>query len=336
MNKLMMTVCTSPRNTALALLVLYFATPTATAQVVEPGTTQHHLRALQYFIGTWEFVGSEFDRKVTGTITWKWDLNQNILVRKIHVVPEDGSQPAVTSMFVVLWDAKHKRLLERGFGGYGGYGQSTWTQHANGWSQNGLGSWILWNGEQGQTSTVYTITNKNEFIVNGTFNKHGAGVLKTTLKATRVDTSTNTSVTHSNTQAWWKFYEGAWTTTWSTGTVVDVTFSLSANKEAMIGHHITRDGVVSSSLFGWDPKSQIAVGVGFGSAKNYWVTNYEVVTKNEMSGPLRGVTFEGTTFEGHFTAKKVDGNTIDLTLSGKDDKGEEVTIMGQSLRTSTN
>ena len=130
----------SLRNAALAVLVLHFANSGATAQVVEPGTTRHHLRALQYFIGTWEFSGVEFNRKVTGTITWKWDLNQNILVRKFHVVPEDDPQAAITNMFVVLWDAKHKRLLERGFGGYGGYGDSTWTQTANGWAQKGLGS----------------------------------------------------------------------------------------------------------------------------------------------------------------------------------------------------
>ena len=93
----------------------------ASAQVVEPGSTQAHLRQLQYFVGSWEFSGIDLNQEVSGTMTFQWDLDRNILIHKIHVIPVDEEKDPLTVMYVILWDAKNKRFLERGYGGYGGY-----------------------------------------------------------------------------------------------------------------------------------------------------------------------------------------------------------------------
>jgi hypothetical protein len=111
-----------------AMCFLQLTSFSATAQVVEPGTTQEHLKPLEYFVGTWKFSGMQFNRGVTGTMTFEWDLNKNILIRRIHAVPNDERDAAGIGMSVILWDAKNKRILERGYGGYGGYGQGKWTQ----------------------------------------------------------------------------------------------------------------------------------------------------------------------------------------------------------------
>jgi len=76
-------------------------------------------------------------------------------------------------MFVILWDAKNKRIFERGYGGYGGYGQDKWTQTDQGWHSKGLGNWTLWNGEQTVNEASYVIKNKNEFVFKATNQKEG-------------------------------------------------------------------------------------------------------------------------------------------------------------------
>ena len=108
----------------LAIGFLQFSSFSVTAQVVEPGSTQAHLRQLQYFVGSWEFSGIDLNQEVRGTMTFQWDLDRNILIHKIHVIPVDEKKDPLTVMYVILWDAKNKRFLERGYGGYGGYGLS--------------------------------------------------------------------------------------------------------------------------------------------------------------------------------------------------------------------
>ena len=130
----------SPLVLALALGILSTG---ASAQVVEPGSTQAHLRQLQYFVGSWEFSGIDLNQEVSGTMTFQWDLDRNILIHKIHVIPVDEEKDPLTVMYVILWDAKNKRLLERGYGGYGGYGQAEWTKTEQGWRRKGIGSWVL-------------------------------------------------------------------------------------------------------------------------------------------------------------------------------------------------
>ncbi|MCS5599105.1 MAG: hypothetical protein NZ707_05060, partial [Rhodospirillales bacterium] len=106
-------------------------------------------------------------------MAFEWDLNKNILIRRIHTVPNDEPEAALTSMFVILWDAKNKRIFERGYGGYGGYGQGKWTQTDQGWHSKGLGNWTLWNGEQTVNEASYVIKNKNEFVFKATNQKEG-------------------------------------------------------------------------------------------------------------------------------------------------------------------
>ena len=157
----------------LVICFLQFSSFSVTAQVVEPGTTQEHLKPLEYFVGNWKLSGMQFNRGVTGTMTFEWDLNKNILIRRIHTVPNDEPEAALTSMFVILWDAKNKRIFERGYGGYGGYGQDKWTQTDQGWHSKGLGNWTLWNGEQTVNEASYVIKNKNEFVFKATNQKEG-------------------------------------------------------------------------------------------------------------------------------------------------------------------
>ena len=157
----------------LIICFLQFTSFSVTAQVVEPGTTQEHLKPLEYFVGTWKFSGMQFNRGVTGTMTFEWDLNKNILIRRTHAVPNDERDAAGTDMFVILWDAKNKRILERGDGGYGGYGQGKWTQTAQGWRSTGLGNWTLWNGKQTVNKASYIVKNKNEFVLKATNQKEG-------------------------------------------------------------------------------------------------------------------------------------------------------------------
>jgi hypothetical protein len=157
----------------LIICFVQFSSFSVTAQVVEPGTTQEHLKPLEYFVGTWKFSGMQFNRGVTGTMTFEWDLNKNILIRRTHAVPNDERDAAGTNMFVILWDAKNKRILERGYGGYGGYGQGEWTQTDQGWRNTGLGNWTLWNGKQTINKASYTVKNKNEFVLKATNQKEG-------------------------------------------------------------------------------------------------------------------------------------------------------------------
>jgi hypothetical protein len=157
----------------LIICFVKFSSFSVTAQVVEPGTTQEHLKPLEYFVGTWKFSGMQFNRGVTGTMTFEWDLNKNILIRRTHAVPNDERDAAGTNMFVILWDAKNKRILERGYGGYGGYGQGEWTQTDQGWRNTGLGNWTLWNGKQTINKASYTVKNKNEFVLKATNQKEG-------------------------------------------------------------------------------------------------------------------------------------------------------------------
>jgi len=157
----------------LVICFLQFSSFSVTAQVVESGTTQEHLKPLDYLVGNWKLSGMQFNRRVTGSMTFEWDLNKNILIRRIHTVPNDEPEAALTSMFVILWDAKNKRIFERGYGGYGGYGQEKWTQTDQGWHSKGLGNWTLWNGEQTVNEASYLIKNKNEFIFKATNQKEG-------------------------------------------------------------------------------------------------------------------------------------------------------------------
>ena len=157
----------------LIICFVQFSSFSVTAQVVEPGTTQEHLKPLEYFVGTWKFSGMQFNRGVTGTMTFEWDLNENILIRRTHGVPNDERDAGGTDMSVILWDAKNKRILERGYGGYGGYGQGKWTQTDQGWRSTGLGNWTLWNGKQTINKASYTVKNKNEFVLKATNQKEG-------------------------------------------------------------------------------------------------------------------------------------------------------------------
>jgi hypothetical protein len=171
----------------LIICFVQFSSFSITAQVVEPGTTQEHLKPLEYFVGTWKFSGMQFNRGVTGTMTFEWDLNKNILIRRTHGVPNDERDAGGTDMSVILWDAKNKRILERGYGGYGGYGQGKWTQTDQGWRSTGLGNWTLWNGKQTVNKASYIVKNKNEFVLKATNQKEGEKEPFTTeLTVTRV------------------------------------------------------------------------------------------------------------------------------------------------------
>jgi len=171
----------------LIICFVQFSSFSVTAQVVEPGTTQEHLKPLEYFVGTWKFSGMQFNRGVTGTMTFEWDLNKNILIRRTHGVPNDERDAGGTDMSVILWDAKNKRILERGYGGYGGYGQGKWTQTDQGWRSTGLGNWTLWNGKQTVNKASYIVKNKNEFVLKATNQKEGEKEPFTTeLTVTRV------------------------------------------------------------------------------------------------------------------------------------------------------
>ena len=279
----------------------------ASAQVVEPGSTQAHLRQLQYFVGSWEFSGIDLNQEVRGTMTFQWDLDRNILIHKIHVIPVDEKKDPLTVMYVILWDAKNKRFLERGYGGYGGYGQAEWTRTEQGWRRKGIGSWVLWNGQEITVDASFTITNKDQFVLQGTVDKKDEGPFKTDLKVTRL------SGKPVGAKAPWRWLLGHWkqeTSDGKTGTMY--WYKPYRDADHLIGQWQQSDGTRLTEVAGWRPDTQTLVSQSYGSDGQYFDVTFNEVSRLRMKGPFHRRLADGTTQSGTFEIKQVNENTAQV------------------------
>ena len=315
----------SPLVLALALGIL---STSASAQVVEPGSTQAHLRQLQYFVGSWEFSGIDLNQEVSGTMTFQWDLNRNILIHKIHVIPVNEEKDPLTVMYVILWDAKNKRFLERGYGGYGGYGQAEWTKTEQGWRRKGIGSWVLWNGQEITVDAAFTINNQDQFVLQGTVDKQDEGPFKTDLKVTRL------SGKPGGAKAPWRWLLGHWkqeTSDGNTGTMY--WYKPYRDADHLIGQWQQSDGTRLTEIAGWRPDTQTLVSHAYGSDGQYFDVTFNEVSRLRMKGPFHRRLADGTTQSGTFEIKQVDENTAQVREVATD--GTVVTADFQRVDTAT-
>ncbi len=293
----------------LIICFLQFTSFSVTAQVVEPGTTQEHLKPLEYFVGTWELSGMQFDRGVTGTMTFEWDLNKNILIRRIHTIPNDEPEAALTSMFVILWDAKNKRILERGYGGYGGYGQGKWTQTDQGWNSKGLGNWTLWNGEQTIHEASYIVKTKNECVFKATDQKEGEKEPFTTeLTLTRVTELAG----EDNSRIPWDWLLGHWNIESSDGKTSKVHWDKpDSGGDYLIGKWKHEDGSWLMEIVGWRPDSKTLTSQQYGSNGVYGEVNFtEFLSRRRMKGSFHRREANGKIVKGTVEVHRVQDDLV--------------------------
>ena len=145
----------------------------------------------------------------------------------------------------------------------------------------------------------------------------------------RVDAAT---ATRTVAKAWYKFQAGKWTISWSDGVVVDVTYTLGSNGEALRGTHTSRNGNSNTSLWGWDAFQRRIRHTGYGDQGNSWAITYTKVTPTEMQGEVRGSDRDGLSMLGHVTLKKIDANTFSYRVETINGKGEKVTSTATGIR----
>ena len=162
---------------------LVIAASAVVGQLDESGSTSEHLKELQYFVGEWKYEGEDGDDKITGETKAEWIHDKSfVLVRSVIKRP-DGSKMDFTE--VIGWDPVKKQVRSWGFGGLGGFGQSTWTKNGNKWTMNSDQPWIRWNGDRLTGTTVRVIIDEDTYVEEGTY-KFGGIVMTMRTESKRV------------------------------------------------------------------------------------------------------------------------------------------------------
>ncbi|MDG2385176.1 MAG: hypothetical protein P8N76_26130 [Pirellulaceae bacterium] len=269
---------------------------------VEPGSTHQHLEAFDYFVGTWKFSGEDFNEQTSGTITWQWDLDQNALVRRMQINPNKNSPEGMTNMSVVLWDAKNKRILERGFGGYGGYGQSVWTKTSTGWKNQGLGKWVLWNGEQGTHESNYVLKSKDKFVIEQAFDLDSQEPATSRITVERVSESTAAK----KNRCPWTWLIGNWSIERSSGTSSRVHWSQPyPNADYLIGEWEDNDGSKMHEIVGWQPSRKLMVSNSYGPGGRCSEIIFDEVAPKRIKGKIHNRDANGKVVTGTLELKQI-------------------------------
>ena len=133
-------------------------------------------------------------------------------------------------------------------------------------------------------------------------------------------------------QEWMQNLKGEWTYEWvELGLKGESTSNIGAKRQALITRGKEGDGNTSVGILGWRSDSKTLVGTGFGSAGNYWHTEFTEITGESMSGKVHGVLPDGRVFEGTITRKRVDDDHQEAFFKGTAD-GEELRITGKFAR----
>ena len=138
---------------------------------------------------------------------------------------------------------------------------------------------------------------------------------------------------------WLRFLKGEWTYEYSSlsadGVVLkgDVKYTSASNGSAVVAKGVEgKDKWVE--LIGWQPDRKKMVFLGYGSLNdNYWLSEYDNVTKEKLDGVTSGVLPDGRRVTGTSTLKRVgdDAFEVHLKLKSGDD---EIADVGKFKRVS--
>ena len=127
---------------------------------------------------------------------------------------------------------------------------------------------------------------------------------------------------------WFQFLKGQWTYEYSSLSAEGVTLKGEAKyTPASNGKTVVAKGVEGKDkwieLIGWQPDKKKIVCLGYGSVNNnYWLSEYDDVTKDKLDGVTSGILPDGRLVAGKATLKRVDDNTFEVHLKVK--SGDDV------------
>jgi len=124
----------------------------------------------------------------------------------------------------------------------------------------------------------------------------------------------------------WEYLTGDWTFESSKGSTADVTWTLAADGNAVVGEWKGSDGTKSAELVGWRGDKKALVVNGYGSSNNYWHAEYTHVSANRCKGPAVVAYPDGTIIKGTMVIERVDDNTVTGRLDGKNGDGADAKV----------
>ena len=136
---------------------------------------------------------------------------------------------------------------------------------------------------------------------------------------------------------WLKFFKGQWTYEYSSlsvdGEVLkgEVTYSAASKSKAILARG-TEGNDKWVELIGWQPDRKRMVSLGYGSLKNnYWLAEYDELSKDRLGGKVSGVLADGRPFSGTSALERVDDNCFEVHLKIKSGE-DEISDVGKFKR----
>ncbi len=284
------------------LAILLFALGSANcvrAQIVEPGATHDQLKALDFFIGSWQASGTYLGKEVTIEVRYEWIMQGNFVLVSIESKSkEDGEKLSERAM--IGWEPKSNQIQQWGFGGYGGHGVLNWAQQGEKkWIVQRKQPWTLWDGKSAVGSTEISIVDENTFNEQGTF-KVGDEEVAVSLVSKR---RTPSEQLPQQARDYLANLVGDWTMTGSAGDeIFEADFSYSwensgcvAWKAAWRAPNDSQFGTAfGTGILGWDPKTLEIVEHSFWSDgdRNSWRAKFDA--QGSLQGVLEGLVAKGT------------------------------------------
>ena len=131
----------------------------------------------------------------------------------------------------------------------------------------------------------------------------------------------------------WKSLVGTGTFKESPGDVEGkVTWGLRTRGNTLMGWFDNNDGTVAREMAGWQADTKTLSVTGFGSGNNHWQINLPKVTATSVEGTASEAAPDGVGYQGKFSAKLEDENTLKYTMDGKTEKGEPLVRKGVFTR----
>jgi hypothetical protein len=124
-----------------------------------PGIPKDILKAMERYIGKWQFEGTEKDQPVRGSITYRWAPGKHCLLwDAVYTNPQGTFLGTAT----VAWDPAKKQLVERDFWPDGNWNTYTYTVKSNLWT--GEAMHVHPNGETFHGTLTEEICSPEEYV----------------------------------------------------------------------------------------------------------------------------------------------------------------------------